>query len=61
MKVILTLIIFLALIWVLVTYKIYGWKEGLVLTVSLGIASWLIDKYILDSRRRKSLRNISGL
>jgi len=61
MKVILTLIIFLALIWVLVTYKIYGWKEGLILTVSLGMASWLIDKFILDRRRRKSQRNISGL
>lgn len=61
MKVILPLIILLALIWVPVTYKVYGWKEGLILTVSLGIASWLIDKYILNSRRRKSLRNISGL
>jgi hypothetical protein len=61
MKVILTLIIFLALIWVPVTYKVYGWKEVLILTVSLGIASWLIDKFILDRRRRKSQRNISGL
>ena len=52
MKVILILIVFLALIWVPVYLKVYSWREGLVLTVSLSIASWLIDKYILSRKRR---------
>ncbi len=54
MKIIFPLIIFLALVWVPVIYNVYRWEEGLILTVSLGIASWLIDKFILDKRRRKS-------
>lgn len=52
MKIIFPLIIFLALVWVPVIYNVYRWEEGLILTVSLGIASWLIDKFILDKRRR---------
>lgn len=54
MKIIFPLIIFLDLVWVPVIYNVYRWEEGLILTVSLGIASWLIDKFILDKRRRKS-------
>lgn len=54
MKIIFPLIIFLAIVWVPVIYNVYRWEEGLILTVSLGIASWLIDKFILDKRRRKS-------
>lgn len=54
MKIIFPLIIFLAIVWVPVIYNVYRWEEGLILTVSLGIASLLIDKFILDKRRRKS-------
>ncbi len=42
----------MALIWVPVLFKLYNWKEGLIMSVSLSIASWLIDKFILDIRKR---------
>jgi len=46
--------IFLALVWVPVFFEVYTWREGLILTLSLSFASWLIDKFILDKRKRKS-------
>jgi hypothetical protein len=55
MKVLLLSVVFLALIWLPVIFKIYGWKVGLILTVSLSIASWLIDKFILNRSRHKNL------
>lgn len=47
------LIVFLALVWVPVVFKIYSWKEGLILTVSLTIAGYLIDKYILKKGNKE--------
>lgn len=56
MKTLLLLIVFLALVWVPVLFSIYGWKEGLILTVSLGVASYLIDKVILTRRNKKDMK-----
>jgi hypothetical protein len=47
------ILIILALVWAPVILKVYCWQEGLIMTVSLIIASWLIDKYILSRKRRK--------
>jgi membrane protein implicated in regulation of membrane protease activity len=54
MKTILLFIAFLAVIWVPVLLKLYSWKEGLILTVSLSIASYLIDRLILEKRKKHS-------
>ena len=53
MKTIVLFIAFLALIWIPVLFKVYGWREGLILTISISIASYLIDKFILGKRRKK--------
>lgn len=53
MKTIVLFIVFLALVWLPVLFKIYGWKEGVILTISLSIASYLIDKFILEKRKKK--------
>jgi len=53
MKTIVPFIAFLALIWVPVLCKVYGWQEGLIMTISISIASYLIDKLILEKRRKK--------
>jgi|GEM_PF-4569726 hypothetical protein len=53
MKTILLFIAFLALIWIPVLCKVYGWREGLILTISISIASYLIDKLILEKKRKK--------
>jgi hypothetical protein len=47
------ILIILVLVWAPVILKVYSWQEGLIMTVSLIIASWLIDKYILSRKRRK--------
>lgn len=57
LKILLLFTVFLALIWMPVIFNLYSWKEGMILTISLSIASWLIDKFILDKRRRKSQSN----
>jgi len=56
MKTLLLFIVFLALVWVPVFFKIYGWKEGFILTVSLSIASYLIDRLILSKRKKKDVQ-----
>ena len=53
MKTIVLFIAFLALIWIPVLLKVYGWREGLILSISISIASYLIDKFILEKRKKK--------
>jgi len=53
MKTVLLFIVFLALVWLPVFFKVYGWKMGIILTISLSIASYLIDKLILEKRKKK--------
>lgn len=55
MKTLLLVMVFLILVWLPVLFKIYGWEEGLILTFSLSIASYLIDRFILDKRKRKDV------
>jgi len=53
MKTIILLIVFLIIIWVPTILKLYSWKEGLILTVSISIASYLIDRLILEKRKKQ--------
>jgi len=53
MKTILLSIVFIAIIWVPVLLKLYNWKEGIILTLSLSIASYLIDMFILEKRKKR--------
>jgi membrane protein implicated in regulation of membrane protease activity len=52
MKTTLILIVFLAIIWLPVVLKLYSWKEAMILTLSLSIASYLIDRFMPDGRKK---------
>ena len=52
MKTLLLLLIFAIALWAPVIFRIYSWKEGIILTISLSIASYLINRLILDNRKK---------
>ncbi len=56
MKTLLLLILFLAIVWMPVLFRIYSWQEGLIMTISLSLASWMIDKYVLNRSKKKDTK-----
>jgi hypothetical protein len=54
MKLAIASVVFLALIWVPVIFKVYSWKEAAIMTVLISVGSYFINKYVLKRDKKQS-------